>query len=108
MADRLHLQQPERADRGRGGRDGRARAAVAMAPPGLVEVEVPQLPALEAVEFVLVPSRGVDQKIVEALWREVEARMGGRRCEAPRDYRPSRATTWPKLRREARRGQSSR
>lgn len=50
---------------------------VAMAPAGLVEVEVPQLPALEAVEFVLVPSRGVDPKIVEALWREVETRIGG-------------------------------
>ena len=49
---------------------------VAMAPAGLVAVETPQLPPLEAVEFVLVESRGTDRHLVEALWREVEARIG--------------------------------
>lgn len=46
-----------------------------MRPPGLTEITSPQLPALDDVEFVLVPSRGADPKIVEALWTEVKARI---------------------------------
>jgi DNA-binding transcriptional LysR family regulator len=49
---------------------------IGMAPAGLKEIEIPQLPSLEDVEFVLVPSRWTDRKLVEALWREVQARIG--------------------------------
>jgi DNA-binding transcriptional LysR family regulator len=48
-----------------------------MAPPGLVEIATPQLPPLDDVEFVLVPSRGANPEIAEALWREIQSRIAG-------------------------------
>lgn len=46
-----------------------------MAPAGLTEIEMPQLPPLDDVEFVLVPSRGADPALVEALWSEIRAQV---------------------------------
>jgi DNA-binding transcriptional LysR family regulator len=46
-----------------------------MAPPGLTEIETPQLPPLDDVEFVLVPSRSADPALVEALWSEIRAQV---------------------------------
>jgi DNA-binding transcriptional LysR family regulator len=48
-----------------------------MAPSGLVEIATPQLPPLDDVEFVLVPSRGANPEIAEALWREIQSRIAG-------------------------------
>lgn len=46
-----------------------------MTPPGLREVVGSGLPPLEEVEFVLVPSRGADKALIEALSKEVRARI---------------------------------
>lgn len=48
-----------------------------MAPPGLREIAPGLLPALEDVEFVLVPRGGADPTLVAALSQEISARVGG-------------------------------
>lgn len=49
-----------------------------MAPSGLKEVPVERLPALEDVEFVLVPRRGADAALVEALSNLIATQMFAR------------------------------
>lgn len=46
-----------------------------MAPSGLREIVGSSLPSLEEVEFVLVPSRGADRALIEALSKEIRTRI---------------------------------
>ncbi|MDE1996098.1 MAG: LysR family transcriptional regulator [Rhizobiaceae bacterium] len=48
-----------------------------MAPTGLTEIEPGWLPALEDVEFVLVPRKGADQLLVSALSEDILAKVRG-------------------------------
>jgi DNA-binding transcriptional LysR family regulator len=50
-----------------------------MAPTGLTEIEPGWLPALEDVEFVLVPRKGADQLLVSALSDDILAKVRGLR-----------------------------
>ena len=51
-----------------------------MAPAGLTEIAPGWLPALEDVEFVLVPRKGADQLIVKALSDDILAKVRGPRA----------------------------
>ena len=50
-----------------------------MAPAGLTEIAPGWLPALEDVEFVLVPRKGADQLLVNALSEDILAKVRGPR-----------------------------
>lgn len=58
-----------------------------MAPPGLKEIPAERLPLLEDVEFVLVPRRGADGAVVEALSNLVAGQMFGDRSKASHNIR---------------------
>jgi DNA-binding transcriptional LysR family regulator len=58
-----------------------------MAPPGLNEIPAERLPLLEDVEFVLVPRRGADGVVVEALSNLIAGQMFGDRNKTSHNTR---------------------